>query len=325
MIHADTMPIRALRPAELTTGPFTVATARRAGVTHRMLQGNGWRQLLRGVYADSDLVVTDQVRLAALQLAMPPDAVATRLSAAWLHGVWQPPPGKPVPLHFATALDRARPAGQAAFSHRATWWEDDIVTVQGVLVTAAMRTAFELARRACLVEAVVVIDAFAYAGLIELPWFWAYLNCHRRWPGVQRVREATELASDRARSGGESRVRMIPVLGGLPEPLVNPPIYRDGILVAYLDLLLQARGKDVGVEYDGAYHEDESQHHRDNRRENGLVGTGGFPLLRYDRFTVVRHDERVRALHQMGRAIGLDPPNVLNPLWFADARRPLRW
>ncbi len=73
--------------------------------------------------------------------------------------------------------------------------------MQGVLATAPMRTAFELARRACLVEAVVVIDAFASAGLVELPWFWAYLNCHRRWPGVQRVREAAELASDRARSG----------------------------------------------------------------------------------------------------------------------------
>jgi len=105
------VPIRALRPAELTAGPFTVAAARRTGVTHRMLQGAGWKQLLRGVYADSGLVVTDQVRLAAIRLALPPDAVATRLSAAWLHGVWQPPPGHPVPLHFATALDRARPAG----------------------------------------------------------------------------------------------------------------------------------------------------------------------------------------------------------------------
>jgi hypothetical protein len=53
-----------------------------------------------------------------------------------------------------------------------------------------MRTAFDLMRRACLVEAVTIADAFAYAELLDLPWFFAYVDAHRRWPGVDHCRAA---------------------------------------------------------------------------------------------------------------------------------------
>ena len=286
-----------------------------------MLQGASWRQLVRGVYACAQLEVTDELRLAALRLVLPKDAVATDLTAAWLHGAWNPPSGTALPLHFALPKGRWRPPGPAGLSHRLTWWHNDVMTVQDLQVSAPMRNAFELARRACLVEAVVLIDAFAYRGLIDLPWFWAYLDAHRRWPGVRGVREAAELATARARSPGESRLRMIPVLGGLPPPYVNVPFLRDGVIIAYLDLWLTVKEREVGVEYDGAYHEDGAQHRADNRRENSLLGN----LLRYDRFTVARHVERVRALHEMARALGLAPPHDLERRWFADPRRPLRW
>lgn len=315
------MPVRAHRPSELSETPFTVATARAAGLSDRMLQGDSWRRLTRGVYADARLEVTDELRLQALRLALPRDAVATDLTAAWLHGVWRPPPGALVPLHFAMPKGRARPPGSADLSHRATWWRDDVIAIGGLQASAPMRNALELARRACLVEAVVLIDAFAYSGLIDLPWFWAYLDAHRRWPGVRGVREAAELATSRARSSGESRLRMIPVLGGLPPPIVNGPVYRDGVLIAYLDLWLTAGRREVGVEYDGAYHESAVQRHADNRRENLLGGN----LLRYDRYTVARQIERTRAHHEMARALGLEPPHALQPRWFADPRRPLRW
>jgi len=319
------VPVRPRRPTELTTGPFTLAAARASGVTPRMLRGATWRPLVRGVYADARLDLTDDLRLRALRLVLPPDAVAIDLTAAWLHGVWQPAPGREVPLHVATPRDRCRPPGPNPLSHRRHWWGPDVVVVRDVVATSPMRTAFELARRSCLVEAVVAVDAFAHAGLIDLPWFWAFVDAHRRWPGVRHVRAATELATDRARSAGESRLRMIPVLGGLPDPLVNAPVYRAGILIAILDLWLHAGERDVGIEYDGAYHEQSDQHRAENRRENALVGAGSFPLLRYDRFTVTRQAERLRALHQMGLAIGVEPASWLDPLWFADPRRPLRW
>lgn len=315
------MPTQPRRPCELLEGPFTVATARAFGVSARMLQGASWRQIVRGVYVGANLVVTDAVRLAALRLVVPKDSVLTDLTAAWLHGAWNPRPGSALPLHFALAKGRARPPGSTELSHRFTWWRDDVATVHDLQVSAPMRNALELARRACLVEAVALIDAFAYRGLIDLPWFWAYLDAHRRWPGVRGVRAAAELATAYARSPGESRLRMIPVLGGLPPPFVNVPVYRKGILVACLDLWLTAQEREVGLEYDGAYHEDAAQHRADNRRENLLLGN----LLRYDRFTVARHVERTRALYEIARALGLEPPHDLQRGWFADPRRPLRW
>lgn len=318
------MPRDPRRPAELCAGPFTVQTAAAHGVTRTMLRGRAWRPLLRGVYVDARLPVTDDLRLAALRLVMPQDAVATHQLAAWLHGAWHPTPGALVPLQLATPRSRSVASLAPEGAHRLVTWPDDVVHVRGMACTSPMRTAFQLMRRAPLVEAVVVADAFAGAGLIDLPWMWAYVDAHRRWPGVEHARVALRLASARSRSPGETRLRMVPVLGGLPLPLVNPPVRHEGRLLAWLDLLLIGR-RQVGVEYDGAYHEEARQHAADNRRENGLLVLSGLPVLRYDRFTVARVPERDRALVEMARATGTQPLQQLDPRWFSDPRRPFRW
>lgn len=268
--------------------------------------------------------VDDDVRLAAVKLVLPADAVATDLLAAWAHGIWQPAPGAPLPLQWAVERGRARPGPSLDSSRRLVLQASDVVTARGLRCTSPMRTAFQLMRRACVVEAVVVADAFARAGLLELPWFYAYVDGHRRWPGVDEVRRCLEHASSRAASPGESRLRMVAVLGGLPEPYVNLPYYRGDSLLAVLDLYLVGR-RDAAVEYDGVYHEEALQRHADNRRENRIVLSNQVPVLRYDRFTVARHSARERALHEMAQAIGLEAPNTLRSIWFHDPKRPLRW
>ncbi len=318
------MPFLATAPPELRTGPFTVGQAAGCGVTIQMLRGRSWVRLTRGVYCHANVPVDDEVRLAALRLALPEDAVATDLLAAWALGVWSPPPGQPLPLQWALARGRARPRQTADASRRLVVASTDVVTARGLQCTSPLRTAFQLMRRACPVEAVVVADAFAAAGAVELPWLWAYAEAHRRWPGVARVRSALQHATRHARSPGESRLRMIPVLGGLPEPYVNLPMYRDDTLLGVLDLYLVGRRR-VGVEYDGSHHELVDQRHADHRRENRLAVHGQLPLLRYDRFTVARHPERQRALYEMAQAIGVEPLGDLRPAWFADPRLPFRW
>jgi hypothetical protein len=189
-----------------------------------------------------------------------------------------------------------------------------------------MRTTFDLMRRTCLVEAVAIADSFTYQGLVDPMGFAAYVDSHRRWPGVDHCRQALNLASADARSPGESRLRMIAVLGGLPEPFVNPPYYRDDDLIGYPDLLLVGpRERWAAVEYDGSYHLEPEQRSADLRRENRFVMLGTLPVLRYDAHTVSRHSERLRALHEMSRAIGVRPNLTLDPRWFFDPRRPLRW
>jgi hypothetical protein len=147
----------------------------------------------------------------------------------------------------------------------------EIVEIGGIPVVSPLRTCFDLMRERSLVEAVVVADAYARAGLCELPWLAAYVDAHRRWPGVRLTRAAVDMASARSGSTGETRLRMIVILAGFPEPLVNPPVYSGSpvILCGYHDLVIVVDYPVLGLEYDGAYHDENEQHQADNAERTG--------------------------------------------------------
>jgi len=157
--------------------------------------------------------------------------------------------------------------------------DQDIVTLDGVAVTSPARTCLDLSRRRATVQAVVAVDAFLSAGLVHKDQLWRFCAERVRWPGIDRLREAVILGSDRVRSPAESKLRMLLVLDGLPEPLVNAPVHDEqGRLLGIPDLLYLRPL--FGIEYDGAYHGDSEVHRADLVRENGFV-TKGLPLLRY--------------------------------------------
>lgn len=81
-------------------------------------------------------------------------------------------------------------------------------------------------------------------------------------------------ASERSRSPGESRLRLVWQLdAGLPRPLVNQEIFtRDGRLIGVADLLDPVAGL-VG-EYDGADHLRTSRRSRDTTREEKMRRVG---------------------------------------------------
>lgn len=78
----------------------------------------------------------------------------------------------------------------------------------------------------------------------------------------------------------ESRLRLGAVLGGLPRPAVNEPLFAGGRFVARPDLLLaQAR---LGLEHDGAEHRKDSRRSRDRRRERRTVRELDILLMSFD-------------------------------------------
>ena len=98
-------------------------------------------------------------------------------------------------------------------------------------------------------------------------------------------------------------MRMVVVLSGWPEPLVNVPFEtREGTFVPDLTLLWVPQP--VGLEYDGAYHFESVQHGLDLRRENTILLRGRLPLLRYDHRAV--SVERNRMVAEIAAATG-DP------------------
>ncbi|HET6729050.1 MAG TPA: hypothetical protein VFG96_06500 [Jiangellaceae bacterium] len=179
------MPIPARVPAELMHAPFLGRVAVDAGLlTKRRLQSKPWVRLLRNVYVHRDLPLTDLVRARALVLVLPARSVVAGLTAAWLHGAWQPLPGRSVPLQYSRprSATSSRPAGtyvSRRVLHVDRTCLSDLTEVGGVVATSPLRTCFDLMRERGLVEAVVVADAFARAGVVGLPWLAAYVGMHR--------------------------------------------------------------------------------------------------------------------------------------------------
>jgi len=319
-------------PEELLYGPFRGSDAVRRGLlTRRQLQGASWRRVMRDVYVHRSIADTSQLRRAALRLAQPSGTFACGRTAAWFHGAWHPPPGMAVPLessHHLLGSGRA-PDQQARrrLTLRVFGLEDEVEEVDGIAVLSARRTCFDLMRERNLVEAVVVADAFAAAGAILIPEFFAYADAHCQWPGVRQVRLALTFATRYSLSCGETRLRMIVVLSGFPEPLVNPPFWAGWPpgLLGHPDILLIYVPRPAGLEYDGASHEELAVHRIDLNRENRLVTRGQLPILRYEKYGVVHRRDAIAV--EVAECTGF-PPSLLQPLdprdfWLPN--EPLRW
>jgi hypothetical protein len=179
---------------------------------------------------------------------------------------------EPVPVVLPPPmLVRARP-GMARW--RSALDPGDCDVVHGITCTSPLRTAFDLARRRSLREAVVALDQLGRLLCVNPHHVRRYGGQHRGWRGVAVVRRAVPLCDPRARSTGETRLRLIWVLDAdLPLPEVNPSIYdEEGRLLGISDLLDPSLGL-VG-EYDGAGHREADRHTLDNHREEGLEDAG---------------------------------------------------
>lgn len=145
---------------------------------------------------------------------------------------------------------------------------EEAEVVDGLAVTTPARSASFAARHAHdLAAAVNVLDRAASADLVSL----GELREHaaRRStgaPGVRRLREALELATENSWSPMETEMRLLWRSIGLVDVLCNVPIFdRDGRHLGTPDLLDPLRGL-VG-EYDGPAHLERDRRDRDIRRE----------------------------------------------------------
>ncbi|MGZ4590809.1 MAG: hypothetical protein ACXV2I_08465 [Actinomycetes bacterium] len=204
---------------------------------------------------------------------------------------------------------------------------EDVVEVDGVPVTSALRTAFDLGRASgSLEESVVALDVLARGNPGFLDEVAGYALERPRWQGVPRLRRALRLATDRSRSVGETRFRLLWVLDcGLPCPAVNADVLTgEGQLLGMVDLLDPESGL-VG-EYDGAVHLGVLRRAVDNARVEGLEG-GGLVVVRATSPDLHRFRTRTRhrILAARGRALQRGPrggwywrdgpPPTPSPLW----------
>ena len=148
---------------------------------------------------------------------------------------------------------------------------EDLVTYHGHPLTNGMRTATDITRWARYPEkALAAMDMCLRHGLasrheiehLQIPRMKGYR-------GIQLVRDAIAIASDRAESPSESEMRYYWLESGLPAPSVNAEVYDlRGRFMGRLDLMDEESG--YGAEYNGHWHGMWDRPQLDARRMRGL-------------------------------------------------------
>ncbi len=277
--------------------PFLGAQAVARGLlTRAALRTDRYVSPFRGVYLrarDRPPGLADLSR-AAFLLVGDRGALAGH-SAAELLGASCAPPGAPAEIVSPGTGIRARPG---LVVHRDALPPEDVWRAGGCRVTSPLRTAWDLARRRPLVEAVVAVDALARRGRFPPSDLLTRRADRPRARGAAQLGRVVALADARAESVMETRLRLLLVLGGLPAPAVQHEILdAHGFVLARADLAYPHVR--LAIEYDGGTH----LHRRtaDNRRDTALAELGWETM----RFTVddMRHPRQV--LESVGRMLAV--------------------
>jgi hypothetical protein len=248
----------------------TRASARERGITAGELRGPRWVRLYNDLYLPASVEVTDQVRArAALRLA-PEGALVARHTAARLLGGVVPHTSD---VHLAlpsgrlrvAGIDARRGTGRAARIHR-------------IPITSAEATFVGLADDLSLVDLVVLGDSLVKSGRCLPASLVDAASGTSRSVAQLRLRRAAGLVRAGVDSPMESRLRLLLVLAGLPEPVVNHIEYDDlGHWRRRFDLAYPSHR--LAVEYDGRQHADSPrQWERDVERREEL-DTDGWRLV----------------------------------------------
>ncbi len=227
--------------------PFTRAEARAAGLGEGELKGPRFRRLFHGVYVSADVVDSPRLRTEAALKHFTHPARASHASAARLYGAVVPDD----PVEHITVFDpkhRRRPGGIKCYVAEAGRPK----TIDGVPVSSPGELFVELAGNLPLVDLVVLGDSLVKRGRITPTQLVAHCRASGR-VGAPAARAAAVFVRSGVDSPMESRLRMLLVLAGLPEPEVNRTI-RDieGVPVRRYDLSWPSIR--LIIDYDGRHH-----------------------------------------------------------------------
>jgi len=248
-----------------TRRPFLRRDGLRAGLTKHVLDSRTYTRLFGSVRLLATVPVDVRTRCLAVALVLP-DAVVSHHTAAEFWGGIVPETAQ---THLTViGRDRRRPR-QGLVMHHAKAVRS--TNHGGVQVTTPEQTFCDLAGTLSLVDLVILGDSLVRKKATTTA---ALLSAVERWAGPHRARarRAAGLVRERVDSPMETRVRLMLVFAGLPEPVVNLQVGADGVTFR-LDLAWPELR--LAVEYDGRHHaEDAHQWGHDLSRREWLDAHG---------------------------------------------------
>lgn len=261
------------RPTSRTADPFRGSLAvARGEVTWERLRRHEFRKLRRDTYVGADVPDDLHVRLRGLAVWAGPGAVVAGPVAALGWDVECPWDDDEVvlPTSRHVGSDGVRVRRDRLAADEVTWWSQ-------VRITTPPRTAFDLARRGSLPDAVAAVDALARAWDFGRDDLAALAAAHPRVRGLIQVRAVLDLMEPLAESLPESRIRVGLRQRGVPRPVAQYPVRLPNGRDVRLDLAWprpRPGRKPVAVEYDGEEHRDITCHGLDLDRDAGLDDLG---------------------------------------------------
>ncbi len=254
-----------------------------------------YQRVFPDVYARGPLSVEDLALAAFLWSRR--RAVVTGVTASALHGAkWVDARKTPIELNYP---NNKSPHG--IVTRDETLLDDEVQTLHGLPVTTLPRTAFDLARRGTIRQAVARLDALANAAhwsrkddVLDL------LPRHPRLSGVPRVPEVLDLMDAGAQSPRETWLRLLLIEAGFPRPRTQIPLYGpgEGRPRYYLDMGWEDMM--LAVEYDGEHHRTSRDTYTNDIIRSDFIHDLGWRMIR-----VVAGHRRAEIIEKTRRAWSL--------------------
>ena len=244
--------------------PFTTSQALAAGIAPSQLRSREFRRLAKGKYVSARRPPDEVLAAEAALLGHPPDAFVTHTTAARLYGM---PVPHDVETHVGVLAGHRRRRRTGVSSHVVAA-ETEVVVWRGVRVSAPAYVFIQLAAVLSLVDLVVQGDFLVRQGCFS-PEHLVGVCAASGEDHAGRALLAARLVRAGVDSPMETRLRLLLVFAGLPEPVVNH-VLRDASGRGRRRFDLCYPGVRVIVEYDGRRHaQDPAQyaHDRDRREE----------------------------------------------------------
>ena len=302
--------------------PFTRQQATAHGIDRRALErlliNRIVRRVVRGVYVGCGMPDSRDLRIAALKLLAPPDAVICNESAAWVYGVntYKPSDQHLLVPSFLVPHSTTRMTMPGVTCRQAIVPPRDVDIINGVRITTPLRTSSDLLRRLYRPYALAAADGMARADLIDAGELIEFVARLKGYPGIVQARSLSVLVDGRAQSPGESWTRLRVHDAGFPPPTAQfQVVSRDGrsyrLDLAYPEIL-------VGVEYDGReFHTSDDDREHDRRRRQLLTETLGWRWVIGRREDIFGIDTTFE--ESLGQLLGVPP--LLPRRWgHGDAR-----
>jgi very-short-patch-repair endonuclease len=270
--------------------PFVGSEALASGSLTRHELRTHHRRILPDVYIEKRATLTVEERTTAAWLWSKREGIVMGLAASAMLGSKWVDADSAIELNWT---NHRPPAG--VLTRDETILHDELVHHGAMSATNAERTAFDLARRAPLSQAVARLDALARATHFKVDDVRVLGERHPRVRGRRQVDLALDLVDAGAESPQETRLRLMLIDDGFPRPQTQIPVLGpNGYPRYYLDMGWE--DLKVAVEYDGRHHTERPVYTNDIVRLE-YVNSLGWIVIR-----VVAEHRRVQIVQRVRRA-----------------------